>query len=166
MTLPGLAYNGLFATRLVAARRLEVDRAAIQIGGGRHDLGNYDAQEVVALADVGRVSRQAQEARLKRAVHVVELIGSNPVVVGDAIVGQINKQLLQGSIVVGQRIGRRGIVAAGECQGPGWQRHCGLAWQSGFSQWLQPNGDAIAGLCGANAGGRCAGSVFLHCRCP
>ena len=49
---------------------------------------------------------------VRRGVHVVVLIGCDPVVVGHAIVGQISKQLLQRSIVAGQRIVRRGIVAA------------------------------------------------------
>ena len=44
-------------------------------------------------------------------MHVVVLIGCDPVVVGHLIAGQIDKQLLQRSIVVGQRIGGRRIVA-------------------------------------------------------
>ena len=58
------------------------------------------------------ICRKAHEAGAERGVHVVELIGSNPVVVGHGILRQINKQLLQRSILLGQRIGRRGIVAA------------------------------------------------------
>jgi hypothetical protein len=49
---------------------------------------------------------------VRRGVHVVVLIGCDPVVVGHLIVGQIDKQLLQRSIVLGQRIGGRRIVAA------------------------------------------------------
>jgi hypothetical protein len=81
----------------------------VLVGLGRHDERNDNAQEVVARADHGWVSRQAHEAI---GMHVVVLIGSDPVIVGHAVAGEIDEQLLQRSIVLGQGVRRRRIVAA------------------------------------------------------
>ena len=74
-------------------------------------------QEVVALADLGRSPVRPLKPPVKRGVLVVELVGRNPVVFRHGIVGQIDEQLLQRSILWRQRIGRGRIVAAvGVCE--------------------------------------------------
>jgi len=88
------------------------DCAMVRVGPGSHDHWNDYAQEVVALLDLGWVAGQSLEAAVERGVHVVELIGRDPGVVSHVVGRQVNEELLQRSVVVGQRVGRGRIVAA------------------------------------------------------
>jgi hypothetical protein len=65
------------------------DRAVVLVSLGGHDLRHYRRQKIISLFDVGIVSRQALITTGKRSVHVVELVGRNPVVLCDTVVRQI-----------------------------------------------------------------------------
>src|SRR5579862_7741931 len=88
------------------------DRAVVLVGVRRHDRGNNLAQEVIALLDICRVAGQPFVAAGERCVHIVILVGRDPVVVGHGVIGKIGEKLLQGRIMAGQRIRRGRIVAA------------------------------------------------------
>src|SRR5215472_6456497 len=82
------------------------DRAMVLVGLGRHDDGNDLLQEEVALQDIRGVAGLTFEPAVQRGVLIIVLVRRNPVVVSHGVVGQIGEQLLQRSVVVGQRIGR------------------------------------------------------------
>src|SRR5215469_15315873 len=88
------------------------DRTVVLVGLGGHDDGNDLLQEEVALQDIRGVAGLTFEPAVQRGVLIIVLVRRNPVVVGHGVVGQIGEQLLQRSVVVGQRICRCRIVAA------------------------------------------------------
>ncbi len=62
----GLAQdNPSVAVKSSDSSHQRMNRAVIPIGAGRHDRGNDDAEEVVTLADFGRISRLPQKACTK-----------------------------------------------------------------------------------------------------
>lgn len=67
----------------------ENDHSAVFVRLGRHDHRNKPAQGVVAQPNVGRIARQPGKACARSAVHLVVLVGRDPVVIGYAILHQI-----------------------------------------------------------------------------
>jgi len=88
------------------------DHAVVLVCLRRHDHGDYQAEEIVSLPDLRRVAREALEAPGEPAVHVVVLVGRDPVVIGHGVVGQITGELLKRSILQAHRIRSAEIAAA------------------------------------------------------
>src|SRR4029077_19255988 len=59
--------------------------------------------------DIGRVAGQALKAPRQSAVHVIVLVGRDPGVIGHGVIGQVDGQLLQRRVVLGQWIRRSKI---------------------------------------------------------
>jgi len=79
----------------------ENDHAAVLVGFRGHDERNQAAQGIIALPYIGRIAGQTCKAAAESAVHVVVLIGRNPVVIGHAVLREIECQLLQRRVVFG-----------------------------------------------------------------
>lgn len=88
----------------------EDDDAALSISTRRHDDRNDAAQEVIALADVGRIAGETRETIGECSMHVVVLVRRDPVVIGDAVAGEVNTQLLKRRVIFRKRIRGRPVV--------------------------------------------------------
>ena len=93
---------GQRAARVVAAFSFippNDNHAVVLVGLRSHDLRNDLREEIVALRNVSRVAGVMRavisEAAAQRAVRVVVLVGRDPVVTSDRIVGEVVKQLRQ-----------------------------------------------------------------------
>src|ERR1700751_801276 len=64
------------------------DDAMILVGVGSHNHRNDLAEEIVALQDFSGIAGQTFVARAERGVHVVVLVGRDPVVVGNGTVSE------------------------------------------------------------------------------
>src|SRR5260370_3195334 len=73
----------------------ENDHAAVLVGFRGHDERNQAAQGIIALPYIGRIAGQTCKAAAESAVHVVVLIGRNPVVIGHAVLREIECQPLK-----------------------------------------------------------------------